>query len=285
MRRTVAGVVLATASIVTGAQRTDAQPARETSIIRVEVDVSASRLTVFGQALMGRAAPTVTLAGSPLTLVPPLSATQLVAELPQGLPAGTYLLEVSRGNREARSDTIDVAIGAVGPQGPPGPSADVTALQARVSQLERAVALTFIPDNHASVVQSLRTIQAAQELFRLQNGQEANRGNDLCEAGLLTIRLCFAFDESGGPRLPSPFKGYRFRFLPPLSGSEYGVIAWPDVQGLTGRGLYLIGGAGVHVRGPEAFASCLSAPDVAQCVTGGVYDPSPPWSILDPLPL
>jgi microcystin-dependent protein len=49
------------------------------------------------------------------------TATQIVAELPDGLPYGDYLVTVSTGKGQSQNDEYDLTLGAVGPQGETGP--------------------------------------------------------------------------------------------------------------------------------------------------------------------
>ncbi len=67
------------------------------------------------------ARPSVFLSGMPLSRVVNAAGTQITASLPT-LPAGSYLLHVSRGNAPHQNFSFSVAIGAMGPAGEPGPT-------------------------------------------------------------------------------------------------------------------------------------------------------------------
>jgi subtilisin-like proprotein convertase family protein len=68
--------------------------------------------------------PVVTLAGSPMPAVGTPTPDALSFSIPDGLPAGTYLVRVSRGSGTSRNDAIAVAIGNTGDSGPQGPQGD-----------------------------------------------------------------------------------------------------------------------------------------------------------------
>jgi subtilisin-like proprotein convertase family protein len=78
--------------------------------------------------------PVVTLSGLPMPVVGTPTPDALYFSIPDGLPAGTYLVRVSRGSGTQRNDVIAVAIGntgpqgEVGPQGPQGPQGEVGAM-------------------------------------------------------------------------------------------------------------------------------------------------------------
>ena len=76
-------------------------------------------------------APTVLFNGVKLALVSFTNAT-LVATLPNGLAAGTYLVRVT--NSASQSGSFDVTIGAVGPTGPAGPQGPAGATGAQGPQ-------------------------------------------------------------------------------------------------------------------------------------------------------
>ncbi len=59
---------------------------------------------------------------NPLDLIGTPSATEITAELPEGIDPGDYLLTVSRGTGQSQNDEYDLTIGAVGSQGPEGPA-------------------------------------------------------------------------------------------------------------------------------------------------------------------
>jgi hypothetical protein len=88
------------------------------SIVSAVVNVVQNQITIAGEHLIPKkGSPTVDLDGTLLTLVSS-SSTQIVADLPAGLGAGTFQLTVSNG----ASASFDVTIGTVGPQGPAGPT-------------------------------------------------------------------------------------------------------------------------------------------------------------------
>ncbi len=74
--------------------------------------------------------PEVSLGNYDLTLVSS-TRTQIVANLPPGIPAGTYLLTVERRNR---SGAIDFTIGVTGPQGPGDTGHPVTGVELMAGQ-------------------------------------------------------------------------------------------------------------------------------------------------------
>jgi hypothetical protein len=86
-------------------------------IVSAVVNSVQNQITIAGQHLTPKkGSPTVDLDGTLLTLISS-SSTQIVADLPAGLGAGTFQLTVSNGT----SASFEVTIGAVGPQGPAGP--------------------------------------------------------------------------------------------------------------------------------------------------------------------
>jgi collagen triple helix repeat protein len=90
-------------------------------IDEARADLDAGQLRIQGNGFMRRNgdALTVTLAGEPLSIVARTS-TEIVANLPAGLEAGTYRLMVARGGLVPGADLFELTVGAVGPQGPPG---------------------------------------------------------------------------------------------------------------------------------------------------------------------
>jgi hypothetical protein len=95
-------------------------PAASTApvVVSAVADLVHNQMTITGQRLTPTTgSPVVTLDGKTLTLVSSAS-TQIVADLPAGLGAGTFQLNVSNG----ASSLFDVTIGTVGPQGPAGPA-------------------------------------------------------------------------------------------------------------------------------------------------------------------
>jgi hypothetical protein len=71
----------------------------------------------------GDAPPYVTLAGVPLVVLSS-NRTEILAQLPDPTPPGSYLLLVARGPLRLPFYLFDVAIGALGPKGDPGPQGD-----------------------------------------------------------------------------------------------------------------------------------------------------------------
>ena len=100
------------ASSPAGAQ-SDAAPL----IAGVHVDTAQQTLNILG--LNFGDAPQVSLALSPLTVIPPSTSTTVVTDRPP-LPAGTYLMVLERSDG-ATSNFFYLTLGAVGPQGPAGP--------------------------------------------------------------------------------------------------------------------------------------------------------------------
>jgi hypothetical protein len=96
-----------------------AAPARAQtiSILSVQPDSANAELTIRGT--FGTAPLNVFLYGFVLT-VKSFTPSQIVADLPAGVPAGSHLLFLWRLTPAASAGTI-VTIGAVGPPGPPGP--------------------------------------------------------------------------------------------------------------------------------------------------------------------
>jgi len=86
-------------------------------IISASANAAQTQITILGNNLDGRGTPEVSLGTYDLALIS-TSRSRIVARLPAGIPAGTYLLTVERRNREG---AIDFTIGVTGPQGPAGP--------------------------------------------------------------------------------------------------------------------------------------------------------------------
>jgi hypothetical protein len=76
-------------------------------------------ITISGSNLSGGTA-FVTLGSYPALTVTSQTATQLVANLPAGVSAGSYTLNVQIGNSKTNSTSSVAAIGAIGPTGPAG---------------------------------------------------------------------------------------------------------------------------------------------------------------------
>ncbi len=79
-------------------------------IINVEVNMSSNQITIKGENF-GTEVPTITLAETSLHIVTN-SATEIVADLPAGIRAGTYTFEVSRdgGATEAGKDRSSIIV-------------------------------------------------------------------------------------------------------------------------------------------------------------------------------
>ena len=90
------------------------------TIKQVSVDFDSGEIYINGKNLTRKdRTPTVKLAGT--ELVVSISTKELViALLDPGTQAGDYLLTVSTGHGEKKTDSYDLTIGAVGPQGPEG---------------------------------------------------------------------------------------------------------------------------------------------------------------------
>jgi hypothetical protein len=87
-------------------------------IVSASANAAMTRITIIGTDLDGRGTPEVTLGNYPQLTLVSSTRTQIVAVLPAGIPAGSYLLSVERRNR---TGAIDFTIGVTGPQGPAGP--------------------------------------------------------------------------------------------------------------------------------------------------------------------
>lgn len=94
-------------------------------ILQVETDPGLETLFIQGRHFVwaNDLEPSVTLAGYPLTVLN-VTETQIQALVPEGLPAGSYLLGVSRGPGGVQNGVFVVTLGAVGPGGPPGTPGD-----------------------------------------------------------------------------------------------------------------------------------------------------------------
>ena len=80
---------------------------------------TAASITINGSNLSGGTA-LVTLGSYPTLTVTSQTATQLVANLPAGVPAGSYTLNVQIGSSKTNSTSSVATVGAVGPTGPAG---------------------------------------------------------------------------------------------------------------------------------------------------------------------
>ena len=90
-------------------------------ITRAVVDSGTHRITITGENFSRPRRRAAVYLGR--TLLQSISSgnTQIVAQLPADLAAGSYLLIVSNGSGSQNYDSIDVAIGAAGAPGPQGP--------------------------------------------------------------------------------------------------------------------------------------------------------------------
>lgn len=138
----------------------------------------------------GNAAPYVTLAGEPLTVLGN-NREEIVAQLPDGIEPGSYLLFVARNPHRLPFYLFDVTIGAAGPQGqrgdkgdpgpegpqgPPGPdhSAEIAELRARIDTLTTQVAALSSLLQHVSRSGHDLIIEGAN--LHLRNGNGSTDG-------------------------------------------------------------------------------------------------------------
>src|SRR5580700_1108453 len=91
--------------------------AQTPTIVSAIVNSATKQITITGTSLTATGAPVVKLDAATLTLASS-SSTQIVANLPAGLAAGTYRMTVNNGS--GTTGIFDVTNGAVGPQGPTG---------------------------------------------------------------------------------------------------------------------------------------------------------------------
>jgi hypothetical protein len=88
-------------------------------VVSAIINSTAQQIAITGTSLTSAGgAPVVKLDATTLTLVS-YASTQIVADLPPGLPSGSFGLTVSNGS--ATLGVFDVTNGSVGPQGAPGP--------------------------------------------------------------------------------------------------------------------------------------------------------------------
>lgn len=98
-----------------------AQSENSVVITRAAADMAAHRLTITGENFSRtQSRPSVFLGRTMLTVIS-ANDTQIVAELPSAVVAGTYLLIVVTGSSTQNYDSLDMTIGAVGATGPQGP--------------------------------------------------------------------------------------------------------------------------------------------------------------------
>ncbi|MGA2741121.1 MAG: IPT/TIG domain-containing protein [Bryobacteraceae bacterium] len=93
--------------------------AQTPTIVSAIVNSATKQITITGASLTATGAPVVKLDSATLTLVSS-SSSQIVANLPAGLAAGTYRMTVNNGS--GTLGVFDVSNGSVGPQGPAGPA-------------------------------------------------------------------------------------------------------------------------------------------------------------------
>jgi hypothetical protein len=135
------------------------------------VNSALTQITVSGSGFSPNSeAPQVRLNGSAITVVS-FSDTQFVANLPGGLSAATYLLEVSTQDPFEKVEEFDVTIGAVGAQGPVGPQGPVgltgaTGATGSVGPIGPqgpggiAASFVFLPDNSSVAIQQASSANA-----------------------------------------------------------------------------------------------------------------------------
>lgn len=94
-------------------------PTAKPSIISASADFTMDpvQLTIAGSAF-GSSQPTVTVDLQPATVIS-YTETQIVADLPTGLSAGSYLLKVTN-TTSRKTGTFDTTLGTAGPVGPAG---------------------------------------------------------------------------------------------------------------------------------------------------------------------
>jgi hypothetical protein len=99
---------------------------RQLVVLRADADLSSGKILIQGENFLSGAqgVVAVALAGLPLAIEGPPTSSEIMAILPAGYPAGTYLLTVSRGHGAPKNDSFHLTIGAVGPEGPEGPKGD-----------------------------------------------------------------------------------------------------------------------------------------------------------------
>jgi len=122
--RTIAGLSLAGFILVSSSARADQPPALSyPQLTSAEADAAVTTIFIGGAGFGVAATPVVQLGGMALK-VDSFAPTAIVAELPSGLPAGSYSLWVqtfANGSSPNGAWTfMTAAIGAVGPRGPKG---------------------------------------------------------------------------------------------------------------------------------------------------------------------
>jgi collagen triple helix repeat protein len=118
--------VLCAAGVLAMTALGHAQSRPQLVVQRAEADLAAETLLIEGQNLLWNndSGVMVTLAGTPLVVLPGATETHVLAQLPPGLAPGTYLLKVSRGSATIQNGAFDLTVGAVGLTGPAGPKGD-----------------------------------------------------------------------------------------------------------------------------------------------------------------
>jgi len=114
-------VLLAAGAFTLGTAAAHADDKDDPVIVKAQPNSTISQLTIEGTNF-GYDAPTVTFNGLKLMVVSH-TPTKVVVALPAGLPPATYLLTLTRHDkdRDRDSDIFDVTIGGSGPAGPQGP--------------------------------------------------------------------------------------------------------------------------------------------------------------------
>jgi hypothetical protein len=160
----LAATALCLAATAATARAAEVDPIAVSSVI-----VEETLITVRGSNF-GDVAPALALGGRPLDVIGSTE-EEILAELPEAMPAGSYLLRLSRQPNREPYTLFEVTVGTAGPQGPKGeigpagpagpPGPDVTAqiveLRARVETLVKQV---------ATLSTQLTTVQTTVQPFR-----------------------------------------------------------------------------------------------------------------------
>ncbi len=130
LRAAVAGLAAIILSMALAAQPAFADD-DSLAIFDATVDDGAGEITIGGQGFPDD--PMVTFDGAAATIVGPTSETEIVIELPDGTPPGSYRIAVGEWEDTPEcfdddTDCFEVAVGAVGPDGPEGPQGDPGAI-------------------------------------------------------------------------------------------------------------------------------------------------------------
>ena len=131
LRAVVAGLAAIILSMALAAQPAFADDDDSLAIFDATVDDGAGEITIGGQGFPDD--PMVTFDGAAATIVGPTSETEIVIELPDGTPPGSYRIAVGEWEDTPEcfdddTDCFEVAVGAVGPDGPEGPQGDPGAI-------------------------------------------------------------------------------------------------------------------------------------------------------------